>query len=537
MFNPHGNTHTNQTPSSFDANNFCMIGSTLIATLLMEKFKFGTIYYGLVQSLGLQILSVMVNINNWSNLSFTNITKELYILLFVIILGLICYRFRNYINYKKSNNEDYLKINIYVTDTITKFLEYVKINKEFYDHMIDINIGDIDKMFEQKIHGGWLYNLTDITCTGLNRQIKFDDKNLDISGYYMWKKDARTEEDKEKKTTKTITMKYIELNILKVKNKQIDTELIIDKMVKYLNESKKNLITLKYIKMMKGNDQKLVNHIVTFYEGKRISIEILENRYIKSFFHQERDRLWSVIKNSTIGVEEFREKGQCARTSLLLYGPPGTGKSTFAYRIAMCLCRQLISLDLRYLSKYDIYQLLQKPAIEYCSSYKEAVFLFEEFDISIIELNLREKKSKIKQSRYFTKMNKSLESEETEIVNKVDQDNNDFSLRDLLEIFQGAIPMEGMILLASTNKYDEIKALCPELFRPGRLTPVYFGYIDKETLQDISKYYFGRKITSFIIPERIQIPTSQIIDLAFESLYSTKQSFNYFCEKLNKLLI
>jgi hypothetical protein len=86
--------------------------------------------------------------------------------------------------------------------------------------------------------------------------------------------------------------------------------------------------------------------------------------------------------------------------------------------------------------------------------------------------------------------------------------------------------------------------MCPELFRPGRMTPVYFGYIDKDTLQDISKFFFNKKIT-YRLPDQITIPTSQIIDLAMESLIcssassiknKSNDSFQYFSVKLNKLL-
>lgn len=113
--------------------------------------------------------------------------------------------------------------------------------------------------------------------------------------------------------------------------------------------------------------------------------------------------------------------------------------------------------------------------------------------------------------------------------------NEEFKLRDLLEIFQGPIPFESMIMIATTNKYDEIKDYCPELFRPGRLTPVYFGYIHKETLQDISIYFFNKKLTGYI-PEVLSIPTSQIIELAFESINYSKDSYEYFSNKINILM-
>ncbi len=72
-------------------------------------------------------------------------------------------------------------------------------------------------------------------------------------------------------------------------------------------------------------------------------------------------------------------------------------------------------------------------------------------------------------------------------------------------------------------------------FRPGRLTPVYFGYIDQETLQDISMYFFNKKINGYL-PDIIMLPTSLIIELAFEALSFDKEPHTYFMTKLHKLM-
>jgi len=68
------------------------------------------------------------------------------------------------------------------------------------------------------------------------------------------------------------------------------------------------------------------------------------------------------------------------------------------------------------------------------------------------------------------------------------------------------------------------------------LTPIYFGYVNRDTLQDISKYYFDRKITGRL-PEIIKIPTSQIIELALEASQSDGDNqFEQFSSKLNVLI-
>jgi hypothetical protein len=44
----------------FDVNNMCMLVSTMIASYLMTKFKFDTLYYCMLQSLLLQIMMYLV---------------------------------------------------------------------------------------------------------------------------------------------------------------------------------------------------------------------------------------------------------------------------------------------------------------------------------------------------------------------------------------------------------------------------------------------------------------------------------------------
>lgn len=429
-----------------------------------------------------------------------------------------------------------------------------------------------------------------VTSQMLDTPIIFDDLYLNVKGHYVWKKSEKKVTDIEGKLTKDVTLKYVQFNILKNKEKNIEPLEIIDKIINYVDEMNKDYVELNYIKLL-SNGKESYNHVVPFYEGKKEPFEQLETRYINSLFHQEKDRLWSLVKNCCLNQQSYKDKGQCGRVSLVLYGPPGTGKSTLAYRIAMCMYRQLISLDLRDLTKTELYQTLHNPNSKYCSSYKDAVFLFEEIDASIKELYLRGKKQESAASEYENRMmkyyggyggygsykkygnygsnytsnytitDKDADTQPTEITKETDKDTEkdtknvtnkftsqydeisklskvrtEFNIRDLLEVFQGPVPFEQMIIIANTNKFDEIKDMCPELFRPGRLTPIYFGYVNRDTLQDISKYYFDRKITGRL-PEIIKIPTSQIIELALEASQSDGDNqFEQFSSKLNVLI-
>jgi hypothetical protein len=305
---------------------------------------------------------------------------------------------------------------------------------------------------------------------------------------------------------------------------------------------------LTYYKVLphetKQNGTELQTHQVEFYNGKKLSLEDKENLYMDTLFHHEKDRLWHLIKNIDMCPEKFKEYGQSARLSLLLHGPPGTGKSTFTYRMAMCLTRDIMSMDIRDFSRADLYHNLYNPSNG--RKYQSVIYMFEEFDVGIKELYLRAKLKEKSTNRRFDSMSKVYSIEGPYKKKGEDSDDyeydsycgmdikSDLNLRDLLEIFQGPIPLDRMLIIATTNKYDEIKEMCPELFRPGRLTPICFGYIHKDTLQDISKYYFNQKLDIYI-PDIIKLPTSQIIELAMESKLRSDNNFEYFRNGMQKL--
>ena len=320
---------------------------------------------------------------------------------------------------------------------------------------------------------------------------------------------------------------------------------------------------------IKDPDQfKIKDHVIPIYKGKKRNPKLLEKMYIKSFFHPDRDKLWGLIKNIHYACNEIEKCGQSPQLNLCLYGPPGTGKSTFAYRVAMATTRHFVSLDIRHIeSKESLYQILTRPSVsdtedeELRTSHTAdaCVFSLDEFDLSIQYLHSRNVNRRIKKEnvekqiicsnkamdhvmkqfdedeidKYF-EFNGDGEGEDKktiespfEVISKMLNSSNNLShsyrdvndevtVNDLLDIFQGPVPNKGALIFATTNNFDEIYEICPALFRPGRMTPIFFGYAAKETIEEISIFYFG-KVPTFYIPEYHQIPTSQIIEIALQA--------------------
>lgn len=118
-----------------------------------------------------------------------------------------------------------------------------------------------------------------------------------------------------------------------------------------------------------------------------------------------------------------------------------------------------------------------------------------------------------------------------------DNKSNIITMEDLLTIFQGAVPNEGCIIIAMTNKFEEMRKKCPALFRPGRLTPVYFGYFDMKILNNVSMHYFNKEIMYDCPNEtELNIPPSQVMEIVAGSLLQENDNYNYFIKKLQCVL-
>ena len=121
------------------------------------------------------------------------------------------------------------------------------------------------------------------------------------------------------------------------------------------------------------------------------------------------------------------------------------------------------------------------------------------------------------------------------MIKNIDEDNksNVLRLSDLLELFQGPVPVKNRIIVATTNDFERIKDVLPALFRAGRMTPVPFNYLDWESLCELCKYYFDEIPSDDLRSElkSVKIPTSQIIETAIKYTL-TNCSFGQFIHEL-----
>jgi hypothetical protein len=385
-------------------------------------------------------------------------------------------------------------------------------------------------------------------------KVHFDDKIHKVVGYITMDFSEFTREEGGGSNSKSVQKKAYFLSIFLKKGQGVNCDQYMQMLERYKKKCNDDTdeLNLYMVKIMgcsnsDGSRKDSYKHEVEMYDGPRDNHEERYNKYMMSFFSKNRDILWKYFYNLQFHPDKFSNFGQEARCNLLLHGPPGTGKSTFVYRLAMSLGRHIVSVDITAISneRTEVYKVIQTPIIndEWCEP-REFIVLLEEFDIAVKHLNDKNKRPDMSKlfgprKRKKTETKETKETKETDEIDDVlisySRSTREFELEDLLEILQGPVPIRGSIIIATTNKYKEISEICPALFRPGRLTPVEFGYMTWDALQEMSVHYFKKEL-SFEPLEEINVPTSQIVELALNaSLY--EEGFDKFETELQKILV
>lgn len=330
-------------------------------------------------------------------------------------------------------------------------------------------------------------------------KIEFHEQDLDggyIDGYVQ---SSFLEQDQGRVKGKKIH-KYVDLCILKG---QIHPKDYYDTLCKYRKDEMNRERKLKlYFQQVYGvhseRDVHSRSQEYIMYEGAKEDAELRYKMVMQTYYGPERDWIWKHCHEIQNRPETFRKIGQEARLNMLFYGPPGTGKSSLAYRLAVALGRHLISIDMKtivqHCHKFEVYPLFYKPCIESPTDSDKSIILIEELDI-VIRFLLEKKRTNEQSSA------DALAKKTTPVTF------NHFEVEDLLEIFQGPMPVPGSIIIATTNRFEEIQHACPALVRTGRLTPVRIDYMDWRTLQEMCQHCFGQHIEVDFVPETKLTPS------------------------------
>ena len=562
--------------------------ATLLAQVLLNKLGLSTYHLAAVVPLMaamLGYLSTNQSLIGWFQIQDINKLSELQgwlpstaTIWWCGVLGLsVCLAYKWW-------RTQFIMIEINRTSSVEKIITYITLNKEKFNRFPSIINADANILVYNSLEitneftnnymkpGQTIYFRNTLFGTGyLTTHLRYIscDRNSSSSGTKVNNDyESNNSQAASRYTSVRIPVYSCQLNILRSSVNpsmfdNLDTILDNDNLQRNRESPFIKLVNYKIHSNQNPKRKQMPISIVeyTTYQGRNRSLAELEPIYMATHFHMEKDRLWSLIKEIDQNKDYYQRYGQTPKLNLLLHGPPGTGKSSFAYRVAMTLRRDIISMDLtKYPNRYIIDKLMHgyiNPCLSngHMISPSRLVYVFDEFDRTIeflIAAQDKEKRlfeSKLKsmsagnglaallgsaagkKSKSNSKTNSGSDSdceEDDFTIPSVDDTVGDpsttfasqlLTIKDLLEIFQGVVDVDGRLIFAMTNHYDKIKKECPALFRPGRLTPVYFGYIGRETLLDIIQYYFKNKFTIPIgdldsLPSEFKIPTSEIIEQA-----------------------
>jgi ATP-dependent 26S proteasome regulatory subunit len=329
----------------------------------------------------------------------------------------------------------------------------------------------------------------------------------------------------------------------KESNVKIKTEKIIIYIYSYtlsLNEIKKfiDTITDQYLISIKNNrlNKKFIYSVdklqIDKHDDSRFDYwreDMFESsRTFNNIFFDNKKQIMNKIDFFLHNKNWYDEKGIPYSLGICLHGPPGTGKTSFIKALANYTDRHIILLSLKVIkTKKQLETLFFENTYNdeneiYSIGWDKKIFVFEDIDcIGDIVLN-REEKEKGEQE--FQKKNNKIrdknlndncdsvkvgdiiqsicELNETSVPKKDQQ----ITLDDILNLWDGIRETPGRILIISTNHYSKLD---PALVRPGRvdisleltnashntISDIYYHLfdkpIDKEKLCLIKEYFYS----------------------------------------------
>lgn len=494
---------------------------------MMSKLNLPSVFYGIVHGLVIALIASW-NTNAWEFLQVLFYMNEttmtiIWSSFFLIFFGVCVWA--TYYCYNVYNMNQYHRMEIFNNVDLHNLRNYMSLNEEFYDKPNNVIRGDTKlKIMLQNIGSNRqtksnvmehmmseLSELTNLSRAANNEHIQFNDTRFGVHGYITWS--LNSVEVNEGENTIHIQLPYL---IMCIKPGPLDINSYFEKISKHVLTLSEDNIKLSSTKLIRSSEYNSICSYY-FYDGPRLSPQELYDKFMRSYFHPQKEMLCDMIMAIDTQPEKFHQLGQIPRIGLLCHGPPGVGKSSLAYRIARMTNRNILSLDiLSCKKKANLYHEFMNPEGKNKTlKPHEVVYVFDEFDSVIETLCKREKEPQVV-------ITMAGDKPKDDVKMKISDSDEDIRMKDLLELFQGPVSPDRTIIIATTNKFEKIKEMCPDLFRPGRLTPFKIDYLDDNRINEMTEYYFNHSWDAKL-PRTIPTAflTEQATSIVFNKTYVT----------------
>jgi hypothetical protein len=251
------------------------------------------------------------------------------------------------------------------------------------------------------------------------------------------------------------------------------------------------------------------------------------NESFDDLFINEKDKLMKHLNDFKNGISKHKF------LSLLLHGKPGTGKSSIIKMMANYFNRSIVYIKLNEIRKLStLIEIIHANIYEVETGYDSSkdvkvgnnkIIVFEDIDACCEDL--------IKKRNVLDNCNNNTNKERRSRYNHPMLDDiaeNTFTFDDLLNVFNGVIPNNGLIFAMSTNYIDKIDNA---LIRPGRITlNLELNEINKQSICSmIHKYYTDISIEQI----NSDVVLNEVIPCILENIIKNTSSYTELLSIIN----